>query len=70
VEKLVPMLILASTSPTRKALMEKASFSFSVVPANIGERALEIEAPMVVIWPGFLPSQRLKRSRNSILTPM
>lgn len=43
-EKLVPMLILASTSPTRKALMEKASFSFSVVPANIDERALEIEA--------------------------
>lgn len=38
------MLILASASPTRKSLMEKASFSFSVVPASIDERALEARA--------------------------
>lgn len=38
------MLILASASPTRKTLMEKASFSFSVVPAQIDERALEVQA--------------------------
>lgn len=38
------MLILASASPTRKTLMEKASFSFSVVPAHIDERALETQA--------------------------
>ena len=38
------MLILASASPTRKSLMEKASFSFSVVPASVDERALEAEA--------------------------
>ncbi|KRA95738.1 hypothetical protein ASD83_19055 [Devosia sp. Root685] len=38
------MLILASSSPTRKALMEKASFSFSVIPADVDERALEAQA--------------------------
>lgn len=38
------MLILASASPTRKALLEKASFSFSVIPADIDERALETRA--------------------------
>lgn len=43
-EKLVPMLILASASPTRKSLMEKASFSFMVVPASVDERALEAQA--------------------------
>lgn len=43
-EKLVSMLILASASLTRKALMEKASFSFSVVPAPVDERALEAQA--------------------------
>jgi septum formation protein len=44
VEKLVIMLILASSSPTRKALMEKAGFSFSAVPASIDERSLESDA--------------------------
>jgi len=44
VEKLVPMLILASSSPTRKTLMEKAVFSFSVIPADIDERALGAQA--------------------------
>ncbi|RYG93443.1 MAG: septum formation inhibitor Maf, partial [Alphaproteobacteria bacterium] len=43
-EKLVPMLILASASPTRKTLMERASFSFSVVPAQVDERAIEAQA--------------------------
>lgn len=43
-EKLVPMLILASASPTRKSLMEKASFSFSIIPAAVDERALESQA--------------------------
>lgn len=38
------MLILASSSPTRKALMEKASFSFSVVPPLVDERAIEAQA--------------------------
>lgn len=38
------MLILASASPTRKTLMEKASLSFSVVPASVDERALEAQA--------------------------
>ena len=41
-EKLVSMLILASTSPTRKALMEKAGFSFAVVPAALDEREVEM----------------------------
>lgn len=38
------MLILASSSPTRKALMEKASFSFSVVPPLVDERAIEAQS--------------------------
>lgn len=41
-EKLVSMLILASSSPTRKALMEKAGFSFAVVPAALDEREVEM----------------------------
>lgn len=41
-EKLISMLILASTSPTRKALMEKAGFSFAVVPAALDEREVEM----------------------------
>lgn len=41
-EKLVSMLILASTSLTRKALMEKAGFSFAVVPAALDEREVEM----------------------------
>ena len=35
------MLILASASFTRKALMEKAGLAFAVVPATVDERALE-----------------------------
>lgn len=38
------MLILASSSPTRKALMEKAGLRFSVHPAALDERALEADA--------------------------
>ena len=38
------MLILASSSPTRKALMEQAGLRFSVVPAAVDERALEAQA--------------------------
>lgn len=37
------MLILASSSPTRKALLEKAGLHFVVVPAPIEERRLEAE---------------------------
>lgn len=42
--KTSPMLILASSSPTRKALMEKAGLQFSISPAAIDERALEASA--------------------------
>jgi septum formation protein len=38
------MLILASTSPTRKALMEKAGLVFSAIPAAIDERLIEANA--------------------------
>ncbi|MHA6299510.1 Maf family protein [Devosia sp. CAU 1758] len=38
------MLILASTSPTRKALLDKAGLRFSTMPAQIDERAAESEA--------------------------
>lgn len=38
------MLILASTSATRKALLDKAGLCFETVPAVIDERALEAEA--------------------------
>jgi len=38
------MLILASSSPTRKALMEQAGLRFAVVPAAVDERALEAQA--------------------------
>lgn len=38
------MLILASSSPTRKALMEQAGLRFSAVPADLDERALEATA--------------------------
>lgn len=38
------MLILASNSPTRKALLDQAGLRFTVQPARIDERALENEA--------------------------
>ena len=38
------MLILASGSATRKALLEQAGFAIAVMPASIDERALETEA--------------------------
>lgn len=38
------MLILASQSPTRKALLEQAGLRFSTQPASIDERALETAA--------------------------
>jgi len=44
VEKLGAMLILASSSPTRKALMEQAGLRFEVAPAAIDERAIEARA--------------------------
>lgn len=44
VENMVPMLILASQSVTRKALLEKAGLRFSTAPAAIDERALETAA--------------------------
>lgn len=38
------MLILASSSPTRKALLEQAGLRFSVVPAQLDERLVENQA--------------------------
>lgn len=40
-ENIVPMLILASQSATRKALLEQAGLAFSSQPAHIDERLLE-----------------------------
>ena len=40
-ENIVAMLILASQSTTRKALLEQAGLRFSTVPASIDERGLE-----------------------------
>jgi len=44
VEKLLAMLILASASATRKALMEKAGLRFKAQPASVDERVLEAQA--------------------------
>jgi len=41
VEKLLAMLILASASPTRKALLDKAGLHFAVQPAQLDERGVE-----------------------------
>lgn len=41
VENIAPMLILASQSATRKALLEQAGMAFSTAPASVDERALE-----------------------------
>lgn len=43
-EKLAPMLILASSSTTRKALLNKAGLAFTTQAATLDERALETEA--------------------------
>lgn len=40
-ENIVPMLILASQSATRKALLEQAGLAFSSMPASVDERVLE-----------------------------
>ncbi len=40
-ENIVPMLILASQSITRKALLEQAGLVFSCQPASVDERGLE-----------------------------
>ncbi|WP_127143760.1 Maf family protein [Pelagibacterium montanilacus] len=39
------MLVLASKSPTRKALLENAGLRFALEPAQIDERALEASLP-------------------------
>lgn len=41
VENMLAMLILASQSTTRKALLEQAGLRFATAPADIDERALE-----------------------------
>jgi septum formation protein len=41
VENIIAMLILASQSATRKALLQQAGLTFSSVPASIDERSLE-----------------------------
>ena len=43
-EKLISMLILASASATRKALLDKAGLRFSAEVAQLDERSLEAEA--------------------------
>ena len=43
-EKLLAMLILASASATRKALLDKAGLRFAVQAAVLDERALETDA--------------------------
>ena len=40
-ENIVPMLILASQSATRKALLNQAGLAFSCQPASLDERGLE-----------------------------
>jgi septum formation protein len=44
VENIVAMLILASASSTRKALLEQAGLHFAISPATLDERGLEEEA--------------------------
>jgi septum formation protein len=44
VEKLIVMLILASASATRKALLDKAGLRFATQAAALDERALETDA--------------------------
>jgi len=44
VEKLLPMLILASASATRKALLDKAGLRFEAKPAELDERQVENQA--------------------------
>lgn len=43
-ENIGAMLILASSSTTRKALLDKAGLPFTAVPAALDERAIEVEA--------------------------
>ncbi len=40
-EKPSPVLILASQSPTRKALLENAGIAFEAIPARVNEREIE-----------------------------
>lgn len=40
-----PLLILASSSPRRKYLLEQAGLSFSVVPSSIDEKSIPISSP-------------------------
>jgi len=40
-----PLLILASSSPRRKYLLEQAGLSFSVVPSSIDEKSVPISSP-------------------------
>lgn len=45
-----PLLVLASTSASRRALMENAGLEFSAVAANIDER--EVEKPLIAAGMG------------------
>ena len=40
-----PLLILASSSPRRKYLLEQAGLSFSVVPSSIDEKSVPLSSP-------------------------
>jgi septum formation protein len=46
------MLILASQSPTRKALLRQAGIAFDAVPARVNERELEAANPVERRSPG------------------
>lgn len=40
------MLILASTSPTRKTLLQQAGIAFESIAAGVNERAIEVAGPV------------------------
>ncbi|MDB5506011.1 MAG: septum formation inhibitor Maf [Devosia sp.] len=44
VDNVCPVLILASASPTRKALLAGAALDFAVEPAKVDERAIEAQS--------------------------
>jgi len=44
-----PVLILASKSPRRRYLLEKAGLSFSVIPSNIDETTVPLSPPEVYV---------------------
>lgn len=60
------MLILASTSATRKALLDKAGLRFEAIPAAIDERGIETEAMAVGADGGDLALLLAQRKAESV----